>query len=48
MSKYRYAEGRIVESLQFIGEEMQEFEKEYSIKTWQESHLQKYYQMILS
>ena len=32
MSKYRNAEGCVVESLQFIGEEMQEFEKEYSTK----------------
>lgn len=47
MSKYRYAEGRIVESLQFIGEEMQEFEKEYSIKTWQEYQKDKKLQKLM-
>ena len=36
MPEYRYAKGRIAESLQFISEEMREFEKEYSTKTWQD------------
>ena len=36
MPEYRYAKGRIAESLQFISGEMQEFEKEYSVKTPEE------------
>ena len=33
MSKYNYAEGRILESLQFISKEMKEFKSDYSDKT---------------
>lgn len=36
MPKFDYARGRISESLQFVTEEMKEFEKEYSTKTWQD------------
>jgi len=45
MPEFRYARGRINESLQFIAGEMKEFEQEYSSKTWkdyeQDSKLQK-------
>ncbi len=45
MPDFRYAKGRINESLQFIAGEMKEFEQEYSTKTWkdyqQNSKLQK-------
>lgn len=36
MPKYRYAKGRIVESIQFISEEMKEFINEYTYKTWKD------------
>lgn len=45
MPEFRYARGRINESLQFIAGETKEFEQEYSSKTWkdyqQDSKLQK-------
>ena len=34
MSEYRYARGRIAESIQFISQELKEFKDEYSNKTW--------------
>lgn len=33
MSEYRYAKGRILESIRFISEELKEFETEYANKT---------------
>lgn len=36
MPEYRYAKGRILESIQFISEELKEFETEYANKTRQE------------
>jgi len=36
MGEYRYARGRIVESIQFISQELKEFEKDYSNKNWTE------------
>jgi len=36
MPEFEYAKGRITESLQFISQEMVEFETEYGDKTWQE------------
>ena len=36
MPEFRYARGRIIESIQFISEEIREFEEEYSGKTWKE------------
>ncbi len=36
MPEFRYAKGRIVESLQFISMEIKEFETEYSGKTWKD------------
>lgn len=36
MPEFRYAKGRILESLAFITKEMNEFEAEYMSKTWQE------------
>jgi len=45
MPEFRYARGRINESLQFIAGEMNEFERDYSSKTWkdyeEDSKLQK-------
>jgi uncharacterized protein YutE (UPF0331/DUF86 family) len=36
MPEFRYARGRIIESIQFISEEIRAFEQEYSGKTWKE------------
>lgn len=36
MPEFRYAKGRIMESLAFITKEMDEFESEYAFKTWQD------------
>ncbi len=47
MSKYRYAKGRIAESLQFISEEMQEFKIEYSTKNWQDYQKDKKLQKLM-
>jgi len=35
MPDYQYAKGRIAESVQFISEELLEFESEYAIQSWQ-------------
>ena len=47
MAKFDYAKGRIVESLQFISDEMKEFETEYGNKTWQEYQEDKKLQKII-
>jgi len=36
MPDFRYAKGRIMESLAYITREMDEFESDYQLKTWQE------------
>src|SRR3972149_6623543 len=36
MPEFRYARGRIIDSIRFISEEMKEFEEEYSQKTKKE------------
>jgi len=36
MVEFRYARGRLVDSIRFISEEMKEFQEEYADKTWQE------------
>jgi len=36
MPDYQYAKGRIAESVQFISEELLEFESEYAIQSWQD------------
>lgn len=36
MPDYEYAKGRVVESVQFISEEMREFENDYAAKSWQD------------
>ena len=35
MPEFKYAKGRIAESLQFIAAELREFEQDYASKTWQ-------------
>lgn len=36
MPEFKYARGRITNSLQFITEEIKEFEQDYSSKTWKD------------
>lgn len=36
MAEFTYAKGRIIETLQFISQEMKEFEEGYANKTWKE------------
>ncbi len=36
MKKFKYTDGRIIESLQYIARELKEFENDYQSKTWQE------------
>ncbi len=36
MPQFRYAKGRIMETIAFITKGMDEFESDYSLKTWQE------------
>jgi uncharacterized protein YutE (UPF0331/DUF86 family) len=36
MPEFRYAKGRILDSIRFITEEMHEFQEEYKGKTWRE------------
>jgi uncharacterized protein YutE (UPF0331/DUF86 family) len=34
MTEYRYAKGRVAESIQFISQELKEFEEDYAGKKW--------------
>ena len=36
MAEFKYAKGRIIESLQFIAGELREFDQEYAFKTWED------------
>ncbi len=36
MPEFRYAKGRIMESLAFITKEMDEFKSDYASKTWKD------------
>ena len=36
MPDYEYGKGRVTESVQFISEEMREFENDYAAKSWQD------------
>ena len=36
MVEFRYARGRLIDSIRFISEEMKEFQEEYAEKTWHE------------
>jgi uncharacterized protein YutE (UPF0331/DUF86 family) len=47
MDKFGYAKGRIIESLQFISEEMKEFDTKYADKTWTEYQQDKELQKII-
>ncbi len=47
MPEFRYAKGRIEESIQFISEEMKEFEEEYANQIWVEYQKDKKLQKIM-
>jgi uncharacterized protein YutE (UPF0331/DUF86 family) len=47
MPEFRYARGRILESIQFISEEIREFEEEYSKKSWKEYQTDKQLQKLM-
>ncbi|MDY6861493.1 MAG: hypothetical protein SV062_00720, partial [Thermodesulfobacteriota bacterium] len=47
MTEYKYARGRIAESLQFISEEMKEFREDYENKTWQDYKSDKKLQKLM-
>jgi uncharacterized protein YutE (UPF0331/DUF86 family) len=47
MAEFSYAKGRIVESIQFISEEIREFEQEYAGKTWQEYQIDRKLQKLM-
>ncbi len=47
MSKFRYARGRIIESIKFLTEEIREFEEDYANKTWNEYQNDKKIQKLI-
>ncbi len=47
MPEFKYAKGRIVESLQFISTEMKEFDEDYASKTWEDYRKDKKIQKLI-
>ena len=47
MPDFRYARGRIIESIEFISEEIREYQEEYSEKTWKEYHADRKLQKLM-
>jgi len=47
MPEFKYAKGRITESLQFIASEMKEFDAEYANKTWENYQQDKKLQKLM-
>jgi uncharacterized protein YutE (UPF0331/DUF86 family) len=47
MPEFKYAKGRITESLQFIAIELKEFEQDYASKTWQDYQKDKKLQKLI-
>jgi uncharacterized protein YutE (UPF0331/DUF86 family) len=47
MAEFSYAKGRIAESIQFISEEIREFEQDYAGKTWQEYQIDRKLQKLM-
>lgn len=47
MPEFRYARGRLVESIHFISEEIREYQEEYSGKTWKEYQEDKKLQKLM-
>ena len=47
MVEFKYAQGRIPESIQFISEEIREFEQDYLDRTWREYQEDKKLQKLI-
>ena len=47
MAEFKYAKGRIIESLQFIAGELREFDQEYAFKTWEDYQSDKKAQKLI-
>jgi hypothetical protein len=47
MSDFRYAAGRTAESVQFLTEEIREFDKDYSQKTWEDYQMDRNLQTLM-
>ena len=47
MPEFKYAKGRIAETMQFISEEIKEFEDEYANKTWKDYQNEKRLQKLM-
>ncbi len=47
MPEFRYAKGRICDSIQFISEEMKEFDVDYADKTWEDYQNDKKLQKLM-
>lgn len=47
MPEFRYAVGRIIESLQFISQEIKEFDEDYVSKTWEDYQKDKKLQKLM-
>ncbi len=47
MPEFKYAKGRIVESLQFISAEIREFDEDYASKTWEDYQKDKKLQKLM-
>jgi uncharacterized protein YutE (UPF0331/DUF86 family) len=47
MVEFRYARGRIPESVRYVSEEILEFETDYALKTWQEYQEDKKLQKLI-
>ena len=47
MVEFRYAKGRLIDSIRFISEEIKEFQQEYAEKTWREYQEDKKLQKLI-
>ena len=47
MVEFRYARGRLIDSIRFISEEIKEFQQEYAEKTWREYQEDKKLQKLM-
>ncbi len=47
MSEFRYARGRIVDSIRYLSEEMKEFQEDYADRSWQDYQKDKKLQKLI-
>ncbi|PIV23774.1 MAG: hypothetical protein COS40_03340, partial [Deltaproteobacteria bacterium CG03_land_8_20_14_0_80_45_14] len=47
MPEFTYAKGRVAESIQYLSEEIKEFESEYANKTWKDYQNDKKLQKLM-